>query len=202
MVPFALARFGKYGSVTLLILVGLFVFTIEESKVFHLPVGAEPSFTPQDEPLLIAQQAFGEAIVAGDYLFWRDMRTDSMALYGYHMPTSEEFLIHQFERPADMVQYASDGSTLAWIDTRTPLDRVIGFDLETRQEFLIHEATAARSRLSAIAVDEQMVYYTDTNRAQPGLYAYHLLTQATQQLAPGGQRVAAADGIVAWFDQQ
>ncbi|MEO8287300.1 MAG: hypothetical protein ABI670_12820 [Chloroflexota bacterium] len=185
-----------------------------ERAVFELHPSNEPAFRVQLSLLgshyheqryptasaaqskLITRSLAGEPTAGGAYLFWTDVRNTSMAIYGYNVNTSQEFLVKTLPRGA--ASLATDGRALAWIQGEpSGGDSIHTYNIATTQETTVIPSGTAE--YSGIAVDNGTLYYESQTS---GLVARNLSTGVEQVISTKGVQPVAADGKVLWLEQE
>lgn len=151
-------------------------------------------------PRLIASNVVGRPITAGSHVFWQvQTATGQVAIYQYDLTQRRAFLIT--DTGGDKHALVSDGQMVAWID-RAPVlgQQVQGYDM-TRNQILTIIGPSQAQGIESIAIDNGVLYYSDTMLGHTGIYARDLSNGTEKLLNSRGINVVTANRVLLWSEE-
>ncbi len=166
---------------------------------FHTAVAASHS---QASPVqLLSSAIVGRPSVTERAIFWTESHGQHRAILGYDLASGAHVVLA--ERAGVVFDMAGNGTFVAWTerDSATGQLNIFGADLQTRAISPI--LSLARWTVhSEIALDQAVLYYTDSAPGHRGLFAFDLATRREWLVSPTGMRPVARDGLLLWSEAQ
>src|SRR5262245_9482874 len=165
----------------------------------HTAVAASHS---QASPVqLLSSAIVGRPSVTERAIFWTESHGQHRAILGYDLATRAHVVLA--ERAGVVFDIAADGTLVAWTerDSATGQLNIFGADLQTRTISPIL-SLAHWTVHSEIALDQGVLYYTDSAPGHRGLFAFDLATKRERLVSPTGMRPVARDGLLLWSEAQ
>jgi hypothetical protein len=145
-------------------------------------------------PHLLSETSIGTPAAGGHYIFWTDVRNPQMAIYGYDLNTSQEFLVKQL--PLGAASLATDGQTLVWVEgTAQSGDSIQSYDLATKRLSTI--VPSGTNEYDHIAIDAGTLFY---EKSGTGLVAHVLATGQERLISASGSAPIATEGKLLWTE--
>jgi hypothetical protein len=144
----------------------------------------------------------GGTLLVGDYLFWRDTRTQPSSIYGYDLNAQTEFLVS--DSVYEKTNLTGDGTTLVWFERTainsplTDMPRIQSYDIATRTTSTIVTFSDINAA-TGLSLHNGILYYNNSTPEYRGLLARTIATGQEQLVSAEGYAPLAADGVLLWL---
>jgi hypothetical protein len=130
-------------------------------------------------------------------IFWKEIRGQRTAIRGHDLAADAPLSVA--ERAGAVLDLAADNTLIAWVERNTATGRVgiFGADLRTQAMFPLRSLSGWPA-MSEIALDQAVLYYTDSAPGHRGLFALDLTTRSERLVSAAGARPVARDGLLLW----
>lgn len=175
------------------------VYALIAVGILHTTAAGAASTPPPTQ--LLSSAILGRPFVTEQAVFWSERHDNHIAILGYDLADGTTFVVA--ERDRTVLGLAADDRQVVWIE-RDPIAgqlNIIGADLRAGTLGLI-ASLAGSTAHSEIALDQDVLYYTDSALDHHGLFALDLATQREQLVSVAGMRPVARDGRLLWSEAQ
>jgi hypothetical protein len=156
----------------------------------------------QSSPVqLLSSAVVGRPSVTERAIFWIESRELHRAIIGYDLMAGVRSVIAR--RAGVVLDLAADDTMIAWTERDLATGQSSVFSANLRTNAISPILSLARwTAHSEIALDQGVLYYTDSAPGHRGLFAFDLATRRDRLVSSMGMRPVARDGLLLWSEAQ